>query len=71
MVVGWVNYAGIVLCIDCAETEWNNGELEQAQPIWLDTYGAQVACTSCKRLVNQSHRAYQLSQWDGAQRWQC
>ena len=56
MVVGWVNYAGITLCVHCAEREWGPDILAGAQPVWINTYGATVACAQCKRLVNQAHR---------------
>ena len=59
MIVGWVNYAGVAMCVHCANDRWNPVMLEKADPIWIDTYGALVACAECKRLINQTHRKEQ------------
>jgi hypothetical protein len=56
MVVGWVNYAGVVYCVGCADREWSAADLESAEPVWKDTEEASVPCDCCKVLVNQAGR---------------
>jgi len=63
MVVGWVNYAGIVMCVTCAEDKWGAHIIAEAKPVWKNTYGAMVPCAHCQRLVNQAH--------EDVRRWAC
>lgn len=54
MVVGWVNYAGVVHCILCANFRWTENDLAGAEPIWVDTEEAMVPCDHCRYLINQA-----------------